>query len=149
MPICFGLTIERCTATAYWLCKQSSKKTIKKLPMIDVFWSKLCLLYLQYPVSIGNIQHNILRHCLLYYLGVQPKFCYGSLTICNKEQSKEWRTKNKMAIIFDSDLTMTPFFNFWLCNFNLKSLSRNHPCYGASCQTMVDAPWGIDNKSTL
>ena len=62
----------------------------------------------------------------------------------NIQKNDAQRTKWQSSLT--SDLTMTPFFNFWLYNFNLKPLSRNHPSYGASCITTLDAAWSLGHR---
>ena len=123
-------------------------KTIKKAAMIDVFRSKLCLLYIHYFVSIVNAQHYILRHCLPYYPECNQN-CVKGVSLSASMNSPKNDARQKMAIIFYVRFDNDTIFQLWLHNFNLKPLSRNHPCYSTSCPTTLDVPRGIDNKSTL
>ena len=121
-------------------------KTIKKAAMINIFGSKLCLLYIYYPVSIDNTQHYIQDIVYPIIQECNQNFVKGVSLSASKKSQKNDALRRKWLSFLTSDLIMTLFVNFWFCNFNLKPLSRNHPCYGASCLTILDAPWGIDNN---
>ena len=103
-------------------------KTIKRAAIIDVFSKTLFLLSSR---------------------GANQNFVKGVSLSASQNSQKNDVQQTKWLLFLTSDLTMTPFFNFWHYNFNLKPLSRNHPWHGASLLTNLDASWSIDHKSTL
>ena len=73
-------------------------------------------------------------------------FVKGVSYSASKNSQKNDLQQTKWLSFLTSNLTMTLFFNFWPTNFNMKPLSRNHPCYGASCLITLDAPWSINKQ---